>query len=146
MVIAFIDEHRSRFGVEPICRVLTQHGCQVAPSTYYAARNRWRCARACRDVLVLAEVTRVHRASRGGLYGARKIYHQLRREQVRVAGRPVARCTVERVMRTAGLQGVSRSRRVRTTVSDPAAARPADLVGRDFTAPAPNRLWVVDLT
>ena len=145
-MIAFIDEHRSRFGVEPICRVLTQHGCQVAPSTYYAARNRARCARACRDVLVLAEVTRVHRASRGGLYGARKIYHQLRREQVRVAGRPVARCTVERVMRTAGLQGVSRSRRVRTTVADPAAARPADLVGRDFTAPAPNRLWVVDLT
>jgi len=146
VVIVFIDEYRSRFGVVPICRVLSQHGVPIAPSTYYAARVRGLSARACRDVLVLAEVTRVHRAARGGLYGARKVYHQLAREQVLVGGRPVARCTVERIMRTAGLHGVSRSRRVRTTVPNPAAARPADLVGRNFTAPAPNRLWVLDFT
>ena len=73
-MIVFIDEHRGRFGVEPICRVLTEHGCKIAPSTYYAARKRGLSARARRDELVFAEIERVHQASRGGLYGARKIY------------------------------------------------------------------------
>ncbi len=143
---AFIDAHREEFGVVPICTVLTKHGCPIAPSTYYAARDRAPSARAVRDELVLDEIHRVHKASRGGLYGARKVYHQLRREEVMVGGSPVARCTVERLMRTAALQGVRRSRRVRTTVRDEAAARPADLVKRDFTATAPNQLWVVDFT
>lgn len=143
---AFIDAHREEFGVVPICIVLTKHGCPIAPSTYYAARDRAPSARAVRDELVLDEIHRVHKASRGGLYGARKVYHQLRREEVVVGGSPVARCTVERLMRTAALQGVRRSRRVRTTVRDEAAARPADLVKRDFTATAPNQLWVVDFT
>jgi len=146
VVIAFIDAHCKKFGVVPICRVLTQHGCPIAPSTYYAARHRAASARAVRDELVLDEIHRVHKASRNGLYGARKIYHQLRREGVTVGGSPVARCTVERLMKTAELQGVRRSRRVRTTVPDEAAARPADLVKRDFTATAPNELWVVDFT
>ena len=130
----------------PIRRVLTQHGCPIAPSTYYAGRNRALSARAVRDELVLNEIHRVHKASRGGLYGARKVYHQLRREGVTVDGSPIARCTVERLMRSAALQGVRRSRRVRTTVPDELSPRPADLVKRDFTATAPNQLWVVDFT
>jgi putative transposase len=146
VVSAFIDAHREEFGVVPICTVLTQHGCPIAPSTYYAARNRAPSARAVRDELVLDEIHRVHKASRGGLYGARKVYQQLRREDVTVQGTPVARCTVERLMKTAALQGVRRSRRVRTTIPDEAAARPGDLVKRDFTATAPNQLWVVDFT
>jgi len=145
-VTAFIDTHRDRFGVVPICRVLTEHGCPIAPSTYYAGRKRLPCARQVRDELVLDEVCRVHKASRGGLYGARKIYHQLSREGVTVEGSPVARCTIERLMRTAGMQGVRRDRQVRTTIADEAAARPADLVKRDFTATRPNELWVVDFT
>lgn len=143
---AFIDAHHERFGVVPICRVLTEHGCPIAPSTYYAARARGLSARAMRDELVLDEVCRVHKASRGGLYGARKIYHQLRREGVTVNGTPVARCTIERLMKTAGMQGFRRNRRVRTTIADDAAIRPADLVKRDFTATRPNEPWVVDFT
>ena len=143
---AFIEAHHEEFGVVPICRVLTQHGCPIAPSTYYAGRNRALSARAVRDELVLNEIHRVHKASRGGLYGARKVYHQLRREGVTVDGSPIARCTVERLMRSAALQGVRRSRRVRTTIRDEVSARPADLVKRDFTATAPNQLWVVDFT
>lgn len=146
MVVRFITENRHRFGVEPICRVLTQHDCKIAPSTYYAALDRPPSARARRDELVLIEVRRVHKASRGGLYGSLKVYHQLRREKVLVEGHPVARCTIERVMHDAGLRGVSRDRRVRTTIPDKTAARPPDLVDRKFVADAPNGLWVVDFT
>ena len=146
MVVAFIDGHKTRFGVAPICRVLTEHGCQIAPSTYYAARNRPRSARAVRDEEVLVQVRRVHTASRGGLYGVLKVYHQLRRENILVGGTRIARCTVARVMREHGLKGVRRHRRVRTTIPDPAADRAPDLVKRDFTAIRPNQLWVVDFT
>lgn len=137
---AFIDAHADRFGVEPICRVPTEHGCPIAPSTYYAARRRPPSARARRDAELLVDIEWVHAGS-GGRYGARKVYHQLRRD-----GAPVARCTVERLLRARGLTGVRRGRGVRTTRPDAAAARPSDLVHRDFTAPAPNRLWVVDFT
>jgi putative transposase len=134
---AFIDEHREAYGVEPICRAL-----QVAPSTYYAvkARETAPSARTLRDRELLAEIERVHTASRG-LYGARKVWWQLQAEGV-----SVARCTVERLMRRAGLTGVVRGKAWRTTFADEAADRPADLVERDFTAPAPNRLWVADFT
>jgi len=145
-VSAFIDAHRVTFGVAPICRVLSQHGVPIAPETYYARRRRPRSARAGRDERVLVEIVRVHTAARGGLYGARKVYHQLRREGVLVEGTAVARCTVERLMRTHGLVGVRRGRRVRTTIPDTTAVRPADLVKRQFTATAPNQLWVVDFT
>jgi len=145
-VSAFIDAHRVTFGVAPICRVLSQHGVPIAPETYYARRRRPRSARAGRDERVLVEIVRVHTAARGGLYGARKVYHQLRREGVLVEGTAVARCTVERLMRTHGLVGVRRGRRVRTTTPDTTAVRPADLVKRQFTATAPNQLWVVDFT
>jgi len=147
-VIAFIDDHRDRFGVEPICRVLTEHAVQVAPSGYYAFKQRGPSARALRDVQVLEHIRRVFNDRRLGrrVYGARKVWNQLNREGVLVEGKPIARCTVERLMRADGLAGVVRGRRVITTVADLAAPRPADLVKRDFTAEAPNRLWIVDFT
>jgi putative transposase len=133
----FIDEHRDRFGVEPICRAL-----QIAPSTFYAVRARQAAPakRTRRDAELLVQIRRVHEQHKG-LYGARKVWHQLRREGVEVA-----RCTVERLMREDGLEGVVRGRRRRTTWPDEQAQRPADLVERNFTATAPNRLWVADFT
>lgn len=136
----FIEDHREAYGVEPICAVL-----EIAPSSFYEARAQARdpsrqAPRVQRDAVVGAEIRRVWRDSRG-LYGVRKVWHQLRRE-----GTPVARCTVERLMRVEGLAGVVRGRRVRTTVPDETATRPADLVQRRFTAPRPNALWVADFT
>jgi putative transposase len=106
--VAFVDEHRERFGVEPICRVLSEHGVKIAPNCYYAHKTRPVSTRAVPDERVLAEITRL--------------------------------------MRVAGLQGARRGRRFTTTKPDPSAPRPPDLVQRDFTAGAPNRLWVVDFT
>lgn len=126
--------------------MLTEHGLKIAPSTYYAARNRSLSARALRDGKVLDEIKRVEAAARGGVYGAEKVWRQLHRENVLVDGTPVARCTVERLMREHGIVGAVRRRAVRTTIADPTAVRPADLVKRDFTADRPNRLWVVDFT
>ncbi|GLW07230.1 putative transposase for insertion sequence element IS986/IS6110 [Microtetraspora sp. NBRC 13810] len=132
---AFIDAHRDRFGVAPICRVL-----QVAPSTYYAARNRPPSARAVRDEHLKTEITRIYQDNYY-CYGARKIYHQLHREGV-----PVARCTIQRLMGELGIAGLVRGKPRRTTITGDQTARPADLVRRDFHAAAPNRLWVADLT
>ena len=100
--MAFIDAHRTTFGVEPMCRVLSEHGLHVAPSTYYAAKTRPPSARAVRDAEVLVEIRRVWSERRKGrrLYGARKVWNELRRE-----GIVVARCTVERLMRTNGIVG-----------------------------------------
>jgi len=130
---AFIDEHRGAHGVEPICAAL-----QFAPSTFYAVKTRQRdpSPRALSDAALLVEIRRVHAGS-GGLCGARKVWWQLGRD-----GFPVARCTVERLMRASGLEGVVRGKARRTTVPGDQAARPADLVDRD--AVAPNRLWVAD--
>ena len=141
--MAFIDAHKERFGVEPICRVLTEHGCKIAPSTYYAARVRPPSARAVRDAELLPEIIRVHADPRigRGLYGVRKVWHQLLREGV-----SVPRCQVERLMRATGLQGVRRGKRFVTTRPDAAAIRPPDLVKRDFGAGRPNALWLVDFT
>jgi putative transposase len=144
--VRFIEEHRHDridgrvFGVEPICRVLWEHGCPIAPSTYYAAKARPTCDRVIRDAELLVQIGRVH-ADNYGVYGARKVWHQLHRE-----GIPVARCTVERLMKAAGLRGVVRGATIRTTRSDPAVARPEDLVERQFSAQRPNQLWVVDFT
>ena len=139
-MVQFIDDHRIAYGVEPICRVLP-----IAPSTYHAhvARRRdpGRCsARAKRDEQLRVEVRRVHRDN-FGVYGANKVWRQLGRE-----GLGAARCTVERLMRAEGLQGVRRGRFVRTTRPDETAARPADLVCRAFRAQRPNQLWVADFT
>jgi putative transposase len=132
---SYIDAHRERFGVEPVCRVL-----QFAPATYYAARGRPPSARAQRDEVLASEIERVWTENRR-VYGADKVWRQLNREGIRVA-----RCTVERLMRLNGFAGVVRGKPVRTTVASQAAGRPADLVDRHFRAPAPNRLWVADLT
>jgi putative transposase len=134
-MIAYVDANRDRFGVEPICQVLP-----IAPSTYYAAKRRPPSARELRDEELKVEIRRVHKDN-FGVYGARKVWRQLRRE-----GTVVARCTVERLMRQLGLQGVRRGKPRRTTTPDPSAARPADLVERDFSASGPNQLWVADLT
>jgi putative transposase len=132
---AFIDERRGAFGVEPICKVLP-----IAPSTYYASKQQSPSQRALRDEELVEKIRKAWKDSRGR-YGARKVWRQLRRQ-----GENVARCTVERLMRAEGLAGVVRGKRVFTTMPDETAPRPDDLVERDFTAPAPNRLWVADLT
>jgi len=139
-VVAYIDEHRGQFGVQPICRVLKEHGVAIAPSTYYAVKRRPAPARAARDAWLAAEIKRVYKEN-GEVYGARKVWLQLHREHI-----PAARCTVERLMRAAGLAGVRRGRRTRTTIPADRAGWPPDLVNRDFHAAAPNRLWVVDIT
>lgn len=133
--MTYIDEHKDMYGVEPFCQQL-----QIAPSTYYAAKSRPPSARAVRDQNLKVEIARVHRAN-FEVYGARKVWAQLRRE-----GTAVARCTVERLMSELGLAGAVRGQVKRTTVTADVAARPGDLVERRFTAPAPDRLWVADLT
>ena len=142
---AFIDDHRNRFGVEPICRVLAKHGCKIAPSTYYAAKTRAASARCLRDAELKPLIVAVHadRDKGRGVAGVRKVWHHLKRDGV-----VVARCTVARLMREMGLRGIVRGRQFITTRPDPAPAtpRPPDLVDRDFTATGPNQLWVVDFT
>jgi putative transposase len=121
--------------------VLTEHGCKIAPNTYWTHRKRGRSARAERDEQLKGEIRRVYADNRG-VYGADKVWTQLNRENIRVA-----RCTVERLMRVLGLSGARRGRDfVVTTHADDRQHRPADLVERKFRAPAPNRLWVADLT
>lgn len=140
-MIAFVEENRDRrteglaWGVEPICAVLP-----IAPQTYYAARRRAPSARQLRDEGLEPELLRVWETNYA-VYGAPKLWRQLNREGIRVA-----RCTVERLMRRLGIRGAVRGGRRHTTRSDPAQERPADLVDRDFTAPAPNRKWVADFT
>ena len=133
--MAFIDDHRTEFGVEPICREL-----QVAPSTYYAAKVRPPSARSVADA-ELTEVIAVEHAANYGVYGARKMWKHLHR-----LGHPVGRCTVERLMRAADLHGVVRGRAKRTTIPGKDGTRAGDLVNRAFTATAPNQLWVADFT
>ena len=141
VLVDYIDQHRNRFGVEPICTVLKDAGVQVAPSTYYAARNRPPSARSVRDAELVEDIKVAHKANLG-VYGARKIHAELNREGVLVA-----RCTVERLMRLVGLRGIPREKTRKTTVGDGAETeRPEDLVDRKFVASAPNQLWVADLT
>jgi len=139
-MISFIDEHRSVFGVEPICRLLP-----IAPSTYYeniAKRldvDRL-SVRARSDISLKVEIRRVFEQN-FRVYGVRKVWRQLQRE-----GFDAARCTVARLMRSMSLQGVIRGKPIRTTFSDKMAPSPLDRVNRQFKAPAPNRLWVSDFT
>ena len=139
-MVDYIDAHVDRYGVEPICAVLP-----IAPSTYYEHKSRARDParvppRAQRDAELEPEILRVWNENFRA-YGAHKIWKQLRRE-----GIVVARCTVERLMRRLGIRGVVRGKGYRTTVPDLGAPRPADLVEREFTANAPNELWVADIT
>jgi len=140
MKVDFVDSQRKEHGVQPVLQALEGTPAQIAPSTYYAARTRPVCARVARDTELIEVITRIH-ADNYGVYGARKVWHELHRRDV-----TVARCTVERLMRQAGLRGLLRDKSPRTTRPGPETARPADLVERDFTATAPNQLWVADLT
>ena len=139
-MIDYIDAHRDAFGVEPICRTLAAAGVAVAPSTYYAAKTRPPSARAERDAALRPEIARVHRDN-SGVYGVRKAWRTLNREGV-----PVARCTVARNMRVLGLAGAVRGKTKGTTVAADVGPRPLDRLDRDFSAPAPNRRWVADIT
>jgi transposase InsO family protein len=139
-MVMFIDDHRTIYGVEPICRVLP-----IAPSTYYEHKacevDPARLSRrAKRDAKLRLEIRRVHKKN-FGVYGARKVWRQLRREKIEVA-----RCTVERLMREMGLRGAVRGRTFKTTIPDEFAALPLDRVDRDFRATRPNQFWVADLT
>ncbi len=140
MMVFFIDALRQGHGVEPICRVLP-----VASSTYYEHKARQADPgrlpeRAKRDAVLRPAIQRVW-DDNFQVYGARKVWRQLNREEIEVA-----RCTVERLMRDMGLKGAIRGKKHKTTISDDEASRPADLVNRDFTASRPNQLWVADLT
>jgi putative transposase len=137
----FVDTYRRQFGVEPICAVI-----EFPVSTYYAAKKRASCPsdREIRDeeLIPLIRATWEDEKKGNRLYGAKKMWKQLRRDGV-----DVARCTVERLMRAEGMAGaVARRRRPRTTIPGDESARPRDLVERDFRAPAPNQLWVTDIT
>ena len=140
-MVAFIDEHRDAYGVEPICAVWP-----IAPSTYYTHKARQadparRCARARRGDRLRPRIHQVW-AENFEVYGVRKVWRELRRRD-----EPVARCTVARLMGELGLTGAVRGRKfVRTTMADETAPRPRDLVSRQFRATAPNQLWVADVT
>jgi putative transposase len=137
--VGFVDAHKGEHGVEPILTTLAGTPVGIAPSTYYAAKTRPASARALYDAGLAPIIATIHRDNYG-VYGARKVWHQLIRD-----GHTVARCTVERLMRVNGLRGVSRAKTPRTTV--PAKdSFPEDRVNRSFTAVAPNQLWVADIT
>lgn len=139
-MVSFIDEHKPIHGVESICAQLP-----IAPSTYYERKaqqaNPDRLSnRSKREAQLRPDIRRVWEEN-FQVYGARKVWRQMNREEI-----PVARCTVERLMQDLGLSGAVRGRKARTTITDDATARPADLVCREFTATGPNQLWVSDLT
>ncbi len=137
---SFIDEHCGAHGIEPICRVLP-----IAPSTYYDHQAKRAdpsrlSARARRDAALRPEIKRVL-DDNFRVYGVRKVWHQMRRE-----GFDVARCTVARLMKEMGIEGVIRGKKVKTTIPDKSAPCPMDRVNRKFRVPAPNMLWVSDFT
>ena len=134
-MVEFVDAHRGEHGVEPICKELP-----IASSTYYDTKSRPESVRARRHAAMTVVLAALW-AANYRVYGARKLWLAARR-----AGHDIGRDQVARLMRSAGMCGVTRRRAVRTTRPDPTAQRPGDLVGRDFTASAPNRLWVTDLT
>lgn len=139
-MVKFIDQYREAYGIEPLCAVLP-----IAPSTYYRSKDldahpERRCQRVQRDEVLKGEIVRVH-AEHHDVYGARKVWKQLKRESI-----PAARCTVERLIRDLKLCGVRRGQRPVTTIPDELAEKPLDLVNRQFTAERPNQLWVADIT
>ena len=146
LIIDYVEQHKTQFGVEPICTALTSADVKIAPSTYYASKKRPASARAVRDEALKVQIARVHKENYG-VYGIRKIHAQLGREGVTGCGdRPVARCTTQRLMRQTGLRGISRTKGPRTTIPGSGPDTRPDLVEREFVADAPDRLWVADIT
>lgn len=150
MIVQYIDsvvgndDDGLRWGVESICEQLTELGCKIAPATYYEHRGRTPTAREVRDAELKPLVAKAH-ADNFGVYGARKVWLTLNRERPDKAP-PIARCTVERLMAEMGLAGAVRGKVKRTTISDPRTPKPHDLVDRNFSPLAPDRLWVADFT
>ena len=151
MIVQYIDSvagnrdgNGLRWGVESICVQLTELGCKIAPSTYYEHRDRPPTAREARDAELRPLVAQAQ-ATNYGVYGARKVWLTLNRERPQDAP-PIARCTVERLMTELGLRGAVRGKVKRTTIRDPRAPKPLDLVDRNFSPLAPDRLWVADFT
>lgn len=153
MIVEFVRDHQShraepgglRWGVEPICGVLTEHTVgRIAPSTYYQHLDKPPTAAQQREETLKAAIVGVHTGNYG-VYGARKVWLTLNRE--RPAGEPpIARCTVERLIGELGLRGAVRGKVKRTTIPDRSAAKPVDLVDRNFAPLAPDRLWVSEFT
>lgn len=143
MVVAFVDEYRARFGVEPICRVLSEHGVPIAPSGYYAHKKRPPSARALSDAYVWEQIEAIQADPKKGrgVAGYRKMWHLLTRDGV-----DAPRCQVQRLMRAHGMKGLVRGKQFVTTRPDPSAPRPEDHVQRNFTASRPDELWIVDFT
>lgn len=145
--MSFISKHQKEYGVERICTALTELGAQIAPSTYYAALNRGASERMVSDAGIVDVLRTLHGRNGQGpapesLYGYKKMWHWLHRKGYE----GTARCTVERLMRAEGMRGAVRMKKVRTTVPSRDGVRAGDLLNRDFTAPAPNRVWVTDFT
>lgn len=136
----YIDEHKDKHGVEPICRTLPEAGLKIAPSTYYASKKRAPSARSRRDQELSAKIVELHRSNHS-VYGVRKMWHLLQQE-----GWRVAQCTVTRLMRRLGLQGAVRGKRRFTTQPGEEREVATDLVNREFTADAPDRIWVADFS
>jgi len=139
-LIEFIDREKQRFGIEPICRVLTAHDCKIAPSTCYARKTGPLSARAVQDALwkpILLALWTVNRR----VYGVHKLWMAALRD-----GHVIGRDHIARLMRTIQIKGATGMRRVRTTIRDDSAARSPDLVKRDSTVKRPNRLWLTDIT
>jgi putative transposase len=147
LICAFITAHRDRFGVAPICHALSAHGVPIAPRTYYAHLARPPSKRALWDTAVTEILAGIYEPNEHGrrppesLYGSLKMWAHLQRQ-----GIPVAKCTVERLMRANGWRGVTRAKKIRTTIRDPFASRPPDLLNRDFHADHPDQIWVADFT
>jgi putative transposase len=142
-LIDYVRLHKDEFGVEPICRVLSEHGLKIAPSSYYEAVGRQPSKRDVRDAQIVATIRGERdRQKLFARYGPRKMWLHLRAAK----NIDVARCTVERLYAEQGWAGAVRAKKIRTTIADESARRPADLVDRDFSAMAPNRLWVADFT
>jgi putative transposase len=151
LIVTYIDSVAGRrdggglrWGVESICDQLTELGAKIAPATYYEHRSRKPTEQEMRDEELKPRIAAVH-ASNYGVYGARKVWLTLNRERPADEA-PIARCTVERLMGELGLAGAVRGKVKKTTISDPKAPKPLDLVDRNFAPLAPDRLWVADFT
>ena len=144
MIIDYIEAHKAKFGVEPICTALTSADVPIAPSTFYAAKTRPPSARSVRDEVLKPVIARVHKENYG-VYGIRKMHAALGREPALAESGTVARCTTQRLMKDLGLRGISRAKGPRTTVPGTAPDTREDLVERAFLASCQDQLWALSV-